>query len=316
MTKIRFFQEEIAERYPNQQMKIPTHLYTGQEAVATGGCLSLKPTDQVTGYYRGHGYYLARGGDPKKFIAELYLKATGEHGGKAGSQHLTGVDVGYMASSAIVASPIPIATGMALALKMKGEKKVVMCFFGDGAVEEGVFFECLNFSALRKLPIVFICENNFYAAYPHISIRQARPNHIFELSKPFGIPSVKIDGNDVLKVYQAASHGVKRARQGLGPFFIEAETYRWHEHVGEKDDSLDGTRPKKDLQQWMKKDPIRRLEKFLFQKGVLSQIKKEKIISYVNQIINDAFEFAESSPLPDKSELLKDVYANKPYETN
>lgn len=308
MVKIRSFEEEIAKRWPEQQMRSPPHFYAGQEGIASGVCTALKKEDQVIGNYRGHGYYLAKGGDPKAFIAEMYCKATGANKGKGGSMLLSAPSVGYMGSSAIVAGGIPIATGLALAAKMKKEKKVIVCFFGDAATEEGVFFESLNFAALKKLPIIYICENNFYAVTSHISLRQASPEKIYQHAKVFGIPSVKIDGNSPILVYQTAKKAIEKARSGSGPYFIEALTYRLYQHVGEKYDQSSGFRTKKEFDHWLKKDPIQSLEKILIHKKIATQNSFDKIKTKINFQVKEAFDFAKNSPYPKKQDLLTDVY--------
>lgn len=310
MLKIRYLEDEIARRWPEQEMRSPPHLSTGREAVATGVCATLRKNDQVMGYYRGHAYYLAKGGDPKGFIAEMYCKATGSNEGKGGSMLISSPQVGYMGSSAIVASGIPIATGLALASKMRRSKVVVVCFLGDAATEEGVFYESLNFAALHKLPIIYVCENDSFAVTTKIDKRQAEPNHIILRPKAFRIPAVKIDGNNPLVVYQTAQKVVKYTRAGLGPYFIEAITYRWREHVGEKMDDFTPGRSKKELAKWIKKDPIKNFQKYLVGKKILAPAKIAKINISINKLVKDSFEFAIKSPLPQKTDLLSNVYPN------
>ena len=308
MVKIRMFEEEIARRWPEQQMRSPPHFCAGQEAIAASVCAGLELADQVIGYYRGHGYYLAKGGDPKRFIAEMYCKVTGSNEGKGGSMLLSAPEVGYVGSSAIVAGGIPIATGLALAAKKLKNKKVVVCFFGDAAIEEGVTTECLNFSALMNLPIVFVCENNSYAVTTHITKRQASPENICKHAEVFGIPSFKVDGNNPQEIYALSKTAVKAARNSKGPSFIEAITYRWFEHVGEKYDDYSGLRTKKELSYWMKKDPIVLLKKILLNLGILDGQKIISINSNVKKLIHESFEFGINSHLPSKSQLLKNVY--------
>src|SRR3989344_5612460 len=233
MVTIRKFEEEIARRWPEQQMRSPPHFYAGQEAIASSVCQSLTLKDQVIGNYRGHGYYLAKGGDPNAFIAEMYNKVTGSNEGKGGSMLLSSPQTGYMGSSAIVAGGIPIATGIALGNKMLKNKKVTVCFFGDAATEEGVFHESLNFSALKGLPLLFVCENNEYAVTTHISRRRAMPENIIKHAESFGIQSAGIDGNNTIEVFNVAGKFISKIRSGGGPFFLEAKTYRLYQHVGE-----------------------------------------------------------------------------------
>src|SRR3989344_2630464 len=304
MVTIRKFEEEIARRWPEQQMRSPPHFYAGQEAIASSVCQSLTLKDQVIGNYRGHGYYLAKGGDPNAFIAEMYNKVTGSNEGKGGSMLLSSPQTGYMGSSAIVAGGIPIATGIALGNKMLKNKKVTVCFFGDAATEEGVFYESLNFAALKKLPILFVCENNEYAVTTHISKRQAQTDQILKISQSFGIDTIKIDGNNPIEVYQSSKDFISKIRNGKGPFLIEAKTYRLYQHVGEKYDFETGLRTKKEFDFWISKDPI------IFIKRFLPKENLESIYKEVEQIISAAFEFATSSPLPKKPDLLRNVYPN------
>jgi len=311
LVRIRSYEEEIAALWHEQEMRSPPHFYSGQEAVATGVASALKKNDLAVGYYRGHGYYLAMGGDPQAFISEMYCKVTGSNQGKGGSMLISYPECGYAGSSAIVAGGIPIATGMAFGLKLKKEKRVVVCFLGDAATEEGVFYESLNFAALKKLPIVYVCENNSYAVTTHISLRQAKPNEISKKAKLFGITTNKIDGNDVLKVYDAAKEAVDNARKGKGPSFIEAKTYRLHEHVGEKFDKETGLRTEEEFEYWSKKDPIKRFERKLRKESVLTTEMIKKTHNKIHREIRKIFEKAKSDPLPSTNDLLENVYAEK-----
>lgn len=308
MVKIRLFEEAIADRYGEQEMRSPTHLYTGQEAVASGVSQALQKEDKVMGFYRGHGYYLAKGGSSKEMMAELYCKKTGSNQGKGGSMLLSSPKVGYVGSTAIVGGGIPIAVGMALASKLKQKNEVTVTFFGDAATEEGVFYESLNFAALRKLPVVFVCENNFYAVQSHISNRQAVTDNIYKRAELFDIPTIQVDGNDVEGVYKTSLEAVDRARKGIGPFFIEALTYRWHEHVGPGDDTAYNWRPKEELEYWKKKDPIARYQKILIERGYLNSPTKKQIYENIEKEVKEAFSFAKDSPLPSAEDLLSSVY--------
>lgn len=310
MLRIRCFEETIAACYGEQEMRSPTHLYTGQEAVATGVCAALQPGDKVVGYYRGHGYYLAKGGDAKAMMAELYCKATGANRGKGGSMLLSSPPVNYLGSTALVAGGIPIATGIALASALKQSADISVAFFGDAAVEEGVFFESVNFAALRKLPILFVCENNFYAVQSHISARQAVPDQMCEKVRSFGLPAFKIDGNDVEAVYQQAVQAALRARAGEGPTFIEAVTYRWREHVGPGDDTESGWRPRQELTEWKQRDPLTLWEHKLREDGLLDEVTKARYHLETKREVEEAFAFAKASPLPAPGELLTAVYGS------
>ncbi len=308
MLKIRKFELKVAELFGEQEMRSPTHLYTGHEAVATGIIAALRQSDPVVGYYRSHGYYLAKGGDPNAMIAEFYVKATGANRGKCGSLLLSSPEVGYMGSTAIVSGGISIATGFALAAKLQKKDTVAVCFFGDGATEEGVFYESLNFAGLKKLPVIFVCENNFYAVQSRISARQAISDNIYDRGSIFNVPGAQIDGNNVEEVFSAAQKAVARARSGEGPTIIEAKTYRWHEHVGPGFDTDFGWRPKEEWERWKAKDPVKNLEKTLILNKVLNEKDIIRIESEIDKIVLKAFEFAKKSPLPAPSELFKDVY--------
>ena len=309
MVKIRAFEDEIVRRWPEQEMRSPPHFYTGQEAVAAAACAAIKSSDKAVGNYRGHGYYLAKGGNEKVFIAEMYCRITGSNSGKGGSMLLSDPKAGYVGSTAIVGGGIPIATGIALGFKLLKQNNVVLSFFGDAATEEGVFYESLNFAALKKLPIIFICENNLYAVTTHISKRRAKPENLHKHAEVYDVPSFKIDGNDPIEVFNVVSKSVKSARLGNGPSFIEALTYRWHEHVGENLDDYSGLRTRKELQLWQKKDPIKKLEGSLLRKKILTQQKIDKIKSELASLVGEAFEFAIQSPLPKKEDLLTNTYA-------
>lgn len=307
MLRIRKAQEKIAEIYPQMPRRIqcPVHLYTGHEAIAAGVCTNLLPNDYVLGPLRNHGHYLAKGGNLEALLAELYGKETGCSKGKGGSMHLSDIDKGFVASSGIVAGCIPIAIGVALAVKMADEKRVVVSFFGDSACEEGIWHESMNFASLKKLPIVFVCENNFYAIKSHISARQAKDN-IYQRAENYGIPGIRIDGNDVLEVFRTAKIAVKRARKGKGPTLIEARTYRWRQHCENTffdKDILEG-RPKEEYERWVKRCPIKLYEDYLLKTATLKKSDIEEMSQRIDDEINDAVRFAEESPFPDANDLF------------
>src|SRR5438132_4006071 len=229
--RIRRVEEEVALAYPSDKIKSPVHLSIGQEAIAVGICEALEPRDVVFGTYRGHAAYLAKGGDLPSMIAELYGKATGCAGGKAGSMHLLDPEHGVMGMSAVVGTTIPHAAGYAYALKLRDAGAVVVCFMGDGATEEGVFYETLNFAALHALPILFVCENNRFAIHAPIASRQKNTN-IAERAAVFGLPAQRLADDDVFALHAAARDAVAAIRSGAGPYFLECQTYRWKEHVG------------------------------------------------------------------------------------
>ncbi len=307
MLKIRRVEEAIVRLYPAQEMKCPVHLCIGQEAIPAGLCKSLNTEDLVFCSHRSHGYYVARGGDLKAFISELYGKLNGCSQGKGGSQHFSAPEVGILGSSAIVAGTIPIAVGTALSSLMQGKNIVTVVDFGDGATDEGVFYESLNFAALRKLPVVFICENNSYATHAHQSSRQAKDN-IFQKARVFGVAGMRINGNDVQEVFKSCSKAVHSARKGQGPVLIECMTYRWMGHVGVNYDYRLGYRTKKELTEGMKNCPIKALKEVLFRKRILKKSDLLKMSEKIDSEIQEAVSFAKISPAPHYTELLRDVY--------
>lgn len=300
--RIRRVEEEIARVYPTDKIKSPIHLSIGQEAVSVGVCEALQHDDIVFGTYRGHALYLAKGGDLNKIIAELYGKAAGCTRGKGGSMHLIDIASGVMGTSAIVGTTIPHAVGYAYALKLQGKQSIVVSFFGDGAVDEGVFHESMNFAALKCVPIIFICENNFYAIHSHYLDRQSRDN-ICERVRTYGIPAERINENDVLKIYESVKAVVHEIRsEGSGPRFFECMTYRWKEHVGPGDDWRLGYRSKREAEQWIGNDQVKRLSNLLDPKV------RQKIETEVEAEIREAFEFAEQSSFPKSEDLYTDVF--------
>lgn len=301
MIGIREFEESLTEPLMKKEIVCPVHLCIGQEAVATGVCANLGTEDWVFSTHRSHGHYIAKGGDIKALMAELYGKITGCSKGKGGSMHLASSDIGLPGSSAIVAGTIPLAVGAALAFSMRKKDAVSVAFFGDGAVNEGTFYEALNFGGLKKLPVVFVCENNSYSTHMPISCCLADVS-IYGKAESFNMPGIKVDGNDVMEVYVAARNAIEAARNGKGPTLIECMTYRWRGHVGPSDDLDKGLRSKEELEYWMSKDPIKRLEEFLFKLGVLSEQDKTQIYDKAKKEIQKAFAFAKDSPYPDPNQ--------------
>jgi TPP-dependent pyruvate/acetoin dehydrogenase alpha subunit len=300
--RIRRVEEEIARIYPTDAIKSPVHLSIGQEAISVGVCEALGDQDIVFGTYRGHALYLAKGGDLKGMLAELYGKSTGVAKGKGGSMHLIDTSVGVMGMSAIVATTIPQAVGYAYAMKVQKKDSVVVSFFGDGATEEGVFHESLNFAALMKLPIVFICENNAYAIRAHRRERQPQDG-IFNHSLAYGIPGEKLAGDDVIQIYDSVKKAVSNIRDNqTGPVFFECTTYRWMEHVGPNEDFDKGYRSREEAEPWYASDQV----KFIGQQ--LEQKVREKIEADVEAEIVDAFTFADESPFPEDHEIYTHVF--------
>jgi len=240
-------------------------------------------------------------------MAELYGKRTGCSKGKGGSMHLVAPEVGLLGSAAIVASTIPLAVGAALASVMHGNNRVAVAFFGDGATDEGVFDESLNFASLRKLPVVFICENNLFSTHLPLSLRQPADN-IYERAQAHMMPGIQVDGNNVLEVFQASRKAIEDARSGKGPTLIECRTFRWRAHVGPWLDIDVGFRKKEEVEKWVKRCPIKALEEFLLNQGIMSDSEKSQISKQIDEEIEDALAFARESPFPDESELMGDVF--------
>lgn len=308
MLRIRKFEERVAELLgPEPEIMCPVHLYTGQEAVATGVCANLRKDDYVFSTHRSHGHYIAKGGDIKALMAELYGRATGCSGGKGGSMHLASPDMGLPGSCAIVAGTVPLAVGTALAFSMQERDSVSVAFFGDGAVNEGVWYESLNFASLKRLPVIFVCENNLYSTHMPISACLADTD-IYKKAEAFCLPGVRVDGNNVIEVYEAAKKAIEDARGGKGPTLIECLTYRWRGHVGPNYDLDKGLRDKEELDYWMDRCPIKRLEQLLLKREIVSQSEKRQIYESIEKEIEEAVTFAKESPPPDESKLLTDVF--------
>jgi len=310
MLKIRLCEESLVEPILKGEIKTPCHLYTGQEAIATGVCAALGKEDYIFGNHRSHGHYIAKGGDLKQLIAEIYCKETGCSRGRGGSMHVVAPEVGFLGAAPIVAGTISLAVGAALASKIRSDKRVSVSFFGDGATGEGVFYESLNFAALKKLPIIFACENNFYST--HMPLRECRSkDNIYESGIPFGVPGYKIDGNNVLEVYEATKKAVEMCRSGEGPVLLEFVTYRLRGHVG-PDDNIQGLhtdiRPEEEVESWRRRDPIKNFESFLIKNGILSQDEINQIKSTIEEEIREAHIFALKNPYPDEKELSRYVF--------
>jgi TPP-dependent pyruvate/acetoin dehydrogenase alpha subunit len=294
-------EEEIARVYPTDKIKSPVHLSIGQEAVSVGVCEALRPDDVVFGTYRSHAYYLAKGGDLKKMMAELYGKAAGCAKGKGGSMHLVDVAHGVMGASAVVGTTIANAVGYAYALKLQRKDSIVVSFFGDGATDEGVFHESLNFAALKQLPLLFICENNSYAIHTHL-LRRHKEANLCERVRAYGIPAERVDDNDMLMIHEQAKVAVSRLRgRQAGPFFLECLTYRWKEHVGPNDDFHLGYRNYEEARPWVEGDQVARLA------ALIQPESRERIEAAVEEEIRTAIAFADQEPFPDARELLTDV---------
>lgn len=305
--RIRKVQLKIEELYPQDEMKTPVHLCIGQEAVAAGVCLNLKETDYVFSNHRGHGHFLAKGGSLKAMIAELYGKETGCSRGRGGSMHLAEPGVGLLGSSSIVGGCIPLAVGAALSSVLQKEDRVSVAFFGDAATEEGVFYESLNFAALKKLPVIFVCENNFYSVYSHQSKRQANDD-ISMRPRAFDLPSYKVDGIDAVAIYLKAGELIERARRGGGPSFLECLVYRWRGHSGAGDPLKAEYRKMDEWEKWIKRCPLKMLEDHLKARRLLDIKKIEGTDRGIDKELEEAFKFAKESPWPEKSDIVKYLY--------
>jgi len=308
MLRIRRIEEEIERRYHQDQMKTPIHLVIGQEATSVGACAALAQTDLLYSSHRTHGNYLAKGGDLKAMLAEMHCRITGCVGSRGGSMHLIDKRVGMAGTSAIVGGAVPIAVGAGLAAQMKGEDRVTMVFLGDATTEEGVTSESLNFAALKRVPVVFFCENNFYSVQSPLSTRQpARDLHRWAAT--YQMPSVAVDGVNVLAVHDAAARAVARARSGEGPTFIEAPVYRLRAHGGSGDDTHTGYRHIAEREHWEAFDPVALFEHVLRKKDLLDDQALDGIERQIANEIVEAFEFALNSPNPTKEDLTRHVYA-------
>jgi TPP-dependent pyruvate/acetoin dehydrogenase alpha subunit len=306
LLRIRRVEEEIARVYPSDVIKSPVHLSIGQESVSVGLCEPLRIEDAAFGTYRSHALYLAKGGDLRAMIAELYGKATGCAKGKGGSMHLIDVGAGVFGASAVVGTTIPHAVGYAYAIRLRREPRVVLCVFGDGATDEGVFYESLNFAALKRLPVLFACENNRYAIHTHQRARQHLPE-ICARAAALGIPSERVDDGDVFTIAAKARAATDAMRRGEGgPVLLECMTYRWKEHVGPGEDYALGYRDRSEAEPWIHGDQVLKLASRL-EPAVRTRIEGE-----VEAEIADAFAFAEESPFPSDAELTTDVFREAP----
>lgn len=310
MQRIRTVEETIADRYPQGKMRCPTHLSVGQEAVPAAVSACLKPTDFAVSTHRGHAHYLAKGGDLKAMIAEIYGKVTGCSRGKGGSMHLIDRQVGFMGTSAIVGNSIPIGVGLALSAQLKGTDQVSCIFVGDGAVEEGVFYEAVNFAVLRNLPVLFLCENNLYSVYSPLSVRQPPGRQIAAMVAGLGAKVATGDGNRVLECYELIQATVESLRSGQGPWFLEFSTYRWLEHCGHEFDNHLGYRTPEEFEAWKKRDPIPLFETELLGQHPESGVALATMKQEVQQEVLEAFAFAERSPFPPPEEAYLGVYAD------
>lgn len=303
--RIRNIELEISRRYSSNQIRCPVHLSVGQEGIAAACALVMKKLDFAVSTHRGHAHYLAKGGDLKKMIAEIYGKVTGCSKGIGGSMHLMDLNVNFMGSSAIVGNSIPVGVGLGLSAKLKKKNQISYVFFGEGATEQGVFYESVNFAIIKKLPVIFICENNLYSVYSDLKYRQPKTRKIYKLVKSFGIQTYKCNGNNVLDSYNTLIKARNFLLKKKQPVFIEFSTYRWLEHCGPNYDNDLKYRSENEFNNWKKKDPIKILKQYL-----KKNFSHEKIEKKIKNEINNAFNFALRSKFPSKISEA-DVYAKK-----
>ncbi len=307
MTKIRFFEEKIVEDYAKGMVPGLAHLYIGQEAVAVGVCSALEPSDYITSTHRGHGHCIAKGGELDKMMAELFGRKTGYCKGKGGSMHIAELDLGILGANGVVGGGVPIAVGAGLSSQLRNSGQVAVAFLGDGASNQGSFHEAMNMASNWKLPVVFVCENNLYG----ISVCQSTHQNIVDISvraQGYDMPGETHFGNDVLEVYKVTQKAVKKARTGDGPTLLEFKTYRWRGHH-EGDPNQGCTyRERDEIEEWKKKCPLKNLEEQMLEKGV-KQDEIDQIKTDIQQVVEDAVEFAVNSPFPEIEEAKEDIYA-------
>ena len=306
MLRIRRVEEWIADLVSSGEIKTPCHLCIGQEAIATGICAALMKDDYVWGGHRSHGHYLAKGGNLSAMMAEIFGRKQGCSHGRGGSMHLFAAEVGILGTVPLVAATIPLAVGAALAAKLRGDRTVSVSFFGDGALEEGHAHESLNLAGLYRLPVIFVCENNFYASHMQLLERRATDN-IPKCGEAHGVRSLSVDGNDVVAVYEAAVGAVAAAREGAGPSLLECRTYRWRGHVGASWDMDVGVKRKDELGSWLVKDPVARAQSCLEALG-MSQDEFSQIESEIRAEVEEAVEFARRGVPPSDYELFEHVF--------
>lgn len=297
MLRIRMVEESIADRYVHQEMRCPVHLSIGQEAVAAGVAATLRDCDAAVSTHRAHAHYLAKGGDLRAMIAEIHGRATGCSGGMGGSMHLVDLAHGFMGSTPIVGGSLPVGAGIAFAAKQRGEDRVTAVFFGEGATEEGVFYETLNFAALHALPVVFVCENNLYSVYSPLAVRQPPARDLGTISRGLGITYASGAGNDIETVQELATTAVERARASNGPTLLELSTYRWREHCGPNYDNDIGYRTVDEFEHWRALDPVQRARE-----GIAPTLWA-RACEEIAAEIDEAYEFALASPFPTDTEL-------------
>jgi len=303
MLKIRHFEDRVKDLFAAGELPGFVHLYLGEEAVAAGVCAALKNDDYITSTHRGHGHIIAKGGEMKYMMAELYGKATGYNKGKGGSMHIAYPKLGILGANGIVGAGLPIATGAAMSAKLRKTDQVTACFFGDGASNEGTFHESLNIGGAFNLPVIYVCENNLYA----VGTRQSQVRKVEDIADRatgYGMPGVVVDGNDVIAVYEATKEAVDRARAGDGPTLIECKTYRWRTHFEGEPDTY---RPPEEVAAWLKREPIAPFRKLLVDQKIISEKEAEDLENAVVRELDEAVEFARKSPQPRPESAMEDM---------
>ena len=306
MVTIRGFEERAGDLYARGGMPGLVHLCSGQEAVAVGVCAALRIDDYIASHHRGHGHCIAKGARVDLMFAELLGRLPGYCKGKGGSMHIADPSTGNLGTTGIVGGGIPIATGAALSAKLRGTTQVAVCFFGDGALNQGTFFESMNLASIWKLPVIFVCENNLYGEFT-ASDTVTAGKHYKARGQVFSIPSEEVDGMDVLAVYHCVDEAVRKARAGKGPTFLVCNTYRFTgHHAGDQDQDY---KKVKEREEWAKRDPIPHFSRWLISQDLVDQGLLSDIEAEVEQLIQKGLEFAQNAPEPGPDELMKDVYA-------
>jgi TPP-dependent pyruvate/acetoin dehydrogenase alpha subunit len=308
MHRIRHFEQKIKDLTISGDIPGFAHVSIGEEATAVGICAALRPSDRITSTHRGHGHLIAKGGDMARMMAEIYGKRTGYCKGKGGSMHIADFSLGILGANGIVGGGIPIATGSALAAKLKKSGDVTACFFGDGAANEGTFHESLNLAAIWKLPVIYVCENNGFGEFTPTAVVTSVKD-IAVRAKGYDIPGFVVDGNNVLEVYRYASEAATRARNGEGPTLLECKTYRWEGHVvGEQAFITGSYRTEEEVARWKARCPIIALEKEILESGLIKRDELDRIVKEAHDQVDAAVEFARQSPLPEAAEASEDLW--------
>jgi pyruvate dehydrogenase E1 component alpha subunit len=306
MLTIRRFEERVSKEFNEGTIIGFVHSYIGQEAIAAGVIANLRRDDRIVSNHRGHGHCIAKGADLNGMMAEIYGKSTGYCKGKGGSMHIADFSIGMLGANGIVGAGLPIATGAALAAQLEEKGRVTVVFFGDGASQEGEFHESLNLASIWKLPIVFVCENNFYGVNTPAQYAMGMAD-IARKALSYNMPGIVLDGNDVVAVYSAAHNAIAQAREGNGPGLLECKTYRWHSHF--EANSIPDLRPVEEIEAWKEKCPIANFELKLFEQGVLTPQEVEELDHHVLAQVDDAVNYAKRSPLPDPESALEDIFS-------